>query len=283
MPPSATNPYWLQVLAADRERVEELLEEGSTESLERCLAMLQANQGRQQQQQHPGEGIPGQQEAVAVCRALLAAARRDWRAVLELPPEAGGRGEFASGTSGIGGRGNTVAAIRSQFRRLSRLVHPDKSLWPRSALAFQALQRAAEELVQTHGAGGASPPRDNGSGSSSSGGCSCRGENWWEDWTPFGRREDGGGEEVGERAADEEELAEMDLPRLRAAVGERQRAVMSKLHGSAEGPQLDLPSLQQRLRRARSALAARLSEPQAEPCHPFAGGGGFFAPGGFDL
>eukprot|EP00192_Tetraselmis_astigmatica_P021511 CAMPEP_0117672540 /NCGR_PEP_ID=MMETSP0804-20121206/13962_1 /TAXON_ID=1074897 /ORGANISM="Tetraselmis astigmatica, Strain CCMP880" /LENGTH=273 /DNA_ID=CAMNT_0005481155 /DNA_START=121 /DNA_END=943 /DNA_ORIENTATION=- len=273
MPPSATNPYWLQVLAADRERVEELLEEGSTESLERCLAMLQANQGRQQQQQHPGEGIPGQQEAVAVCRALLAAARRDWRAVLELPPEAGGRGEFASGTSGIGGRGNTVAAIRSQFRRLSRLVHPDKSLWPRSALAFQALQRAAEELVQTHGAGGASPPRDNGSGSSSSGGCSCRGENWWEDWTPFGRREDGG---RGGARGDGPSAAQGG----RGGAPESRDVQAARLRrGPAARPAVPPAAA------AAGSLGAggQAQQPQAEPCHPFAGGGGFFAPGGFDL
>ena len=161
------NPYWLQALQNDLEHAQDLLSSSSSSGGSRggsgllvsCLALLR--------QPGAATALPGGnwEQGAAVCEVLLAAADRDWAGVLRLHGSCSAAGAPSRGP----------AAVRSQARVLSRLVHPDKCRWPRAEEAFRAVQAAAAQGLL---GGDASVGRAEDETGEEQGG---EGEEWWRD------------------------------------------------------------------------------------------------------
>ncbi|CAL8460681.1 g212 [Coccomyxa elongata] len=187
-------------------------------------------------QNYTGTSNAGAERERLIQSILKHAQDKQWRKVLEV-----------SSTS-------DERQVQRQFRKLAKLVHPDKCDVEGAEAAFKAICLAAAEL------------------SSAMKGATVAEEGdvyWWEAW------EDDAVEKKRKRAEspslDAEDavwqtgLHEMSVEELREEVTQLQASVFSKSTTSSD-IQIPVHRKQQRLRRARSFLSRRLEESAKKAC-----------------
>lgn len=146
------------------------------------------------------------------------------------------------GVLGIEAHVADTAALKKAYRSRGLLVHPDKLDCPLAHEAFSKLTDAVHRMSQGESAlhaqtcAGSSPPEAHA---------------WWSEWQDECATAPGGSARTGAASADRAQLEGLSRLQLEAEVVQRRHELMRGLSRGAAPLEL-----QQRLARARSALAA---------------------------